>query len=202
MSMVSDATGFVICGKIMESARYIVVGKRLTALAKGSSGRGLPLWFARHDVCRALQSGAGEEKARRNWRSGSELVGRWLGGDSKGLFLQGLNKFAATEASLDMRTEEQNAAQADELSITSQFRAVAHDGVVDLQALDLPDDRRNRAERRRTRNPVFEARARRVGMALDRRRRRGWLAAIIVRVKRGLRSLLGLHRARDSAAQH
>lgn len=110
-----------------------------------------------------------------------------------GLFLQGLK---TSEAVVRGVPHDQ--------SITGQFRAVAEGGGADVHQLDLPNDRRNRVERRRTRNPVFEARARRVGMALDRRRRRGWLASLLVRGKLALRSARGLLRSRagNDSAQH
>ncbi len=86
----------------------------------------------------------------------------------------------------------------DEQSITGQFKALdAGDGIVVNEAVNLPDDRRNRTERRRTRNPVFEARARRVGMALDRRQHRGWLAALRGRGKMVLRALFRLPSDRE-----
>ena len=43
-------------------------------------------------------------------------------------------------------------------------------------AADPDQDRRRRSDRRRTPNPVFEARARRVGMALDRRQQQTLLS--------------------------
>lgn len=132
------------------------------------------------------------------------------------MFLQGLKRLdaggsreASSQQAADSTVQQSAvpatgrvAKQRQDVSITSQFRAVALGGGAELASFELPDDRRNRVERRRTRNPVFEARARRVGMALDRRQSRGWLAAVLVRSKHGLKSLLGMHRASDGTAQH
>lgn len=93
--------------------------------------------------------------------------------------------------------QEYSEAGIDGASITGQFRALeALDGMRVKEALDLPDDRRNREDRRRTRNPVFEARARRVGLALDRRRRRGVLALWRNRARAVLRSFCAPRSAR------
>ena len=46
------------------------------------------------------------------------------------------------------------------------------------QPITEQPERRQRVDRRRTRNPVFEARARRVGMVLDRRRSHRGLRAV------------------------